>query len=628
MGAASGFGGWHGRLLRVDLAKGQAHTEPLERAILEKFIGARGLGAWFLTQEVDPTIDPLSSANKLFFVTGPLTGTGTVAGSRYVVVTKAPLTGAIAMSSSSGYFGPELKFAGYDMVIIEKAAKSPVYIWIDNDRVEIRSAEDVWGREVSATTDILLGETDEEAKVACIGPAGENLVKFASIMNDNGRAAGRSGVGAVMGSKNLKAIVVRGTQGVRVAKPMEFVQAVQEAREHEITNQYMTVTIAEYGTPDVVEFSNGLGLLPTRNCQQGVFEHAAAIGGRAVAKYNLRGVGKTKACFGCSTACGRVTWVRSGPFQGRGEGPEYETIAALGSGCGISNLEAVIKSSYICNEMGMDTISAGGTIACAMELFERGYLPQKDIGRPLRFGDGEAVIDLLVKTALREGFGDRLAEGSYRLAESYGHPEFSMTAKKLEFPGYDARGGQGYALNYATNNRGGCHIRGEVQCSELFGIPLVGITEREGENLDRFTVDGKAAVAKKTQDYYALIDSSGMCNFLVISMPNASAFMRLIELATGTHFGGLEEFLKVGERIYTLERTFNMRAGLTGSDDTLPKRMLEEPLDDGPSKGNVARIGEMLPEYYRLRGWDEQGVPLPEKLAELGLESLEPAARL
>ncbi len=618
--SAAPLGSWHGRLLRVDLASGKVNTEPIPRDALQMFIGGRGLGAWFLSREVDPKVDPLSAENKLVFATGPLTATATPAGSRQTVVTKSPLTGCIANSNTGGYIGPELKFAGYDVLIVEKAAKRPVYLWIDDDRVEIRPADDVWGREVRATIDILCAQTHDEAKVACVGPAGENLVRIAAIMNDYGRAAGRSGVGAVMGSKKLKAIVVHGTQGVRVADPKAFMQAVQDVRDHELTNQFMTVTIAEYGTPDVVEFSNELGLLPTRNFTQGTFESAAAIGGGAVARYNLKGVGKTKGCFGCPTACGRVTHVKHGRFAGRGEGPEYETLGSLGAVCGVGDVEAIIKSNYICNEMGMDTISAGVTLACAMELFERGVIPEEEVGRPLHFGDGDAVVDLLMKTGRREGFGDALAEGSYRLAERYGHPELSMTVKKLELPNYDPRGGQGYALAYATNNRGGCHIRGEVHCVEFFGVSLLGITEGEGDNVDRFVTEGKAEIAKQIQDYYAMIDSSGMCNFLVISMPNAQAFVRLVETATGVEFGGVEGLLETGERIYCLERLFNLGAGLKADDDTLPRRMLEEPFTEGASKGNLPRLDVLIPEFYALRGWDEAGVPTPERLERLGLE--------
>ncbi|MDX1709078.1 MAG: aldehyde ferredoxin oxidoreductase C-terminal domain-containing protein, partial [Desulfobacterales bacterium] len=268
--------------------------------------------------------------------------------------------------------------------------------------------------------------------------------------------------------------------------------------------------------------------------------------------------------------------------------------------------------------MGMDTISTGVTIACAMELFEKGYLPQKKVGRKLAFGDGHAVVEMVEKIAQKKGFGKELAEGSYRLAAKYGHPELSMSAKKLEFPSYDPRGGQGFALAYATSNRGGCHIRNEVHCVEFFGISLMGIV-KTGDNLDRFSTRGKPAVAKKIQDFYTMIDSSGICNFIVIGSPNADVFINLMEKGTGLKFGGLKGFLKTGERIYNLERMFNLKAGLTAKDDTLPKRMLTEPMPEGPGKGQVVQLNKMLPEYYRLRGWTAKGIPSARKLKELGI---------
>lgn len=599
--------GWTGKLLRVDLAAGTAVAEPIAPAVLATAIGGRGLGIEYISNEVDPAVDPLGPDNKLVFATGPLTGTSAPAASRYTLVTKSPLTGGIANSNSGGYFGAELKYAGYDAIIVENASSRPVYLWIDDDQAEIRDAGDLWGRPVSDTTASILAATDEEAKVACIGPAGENLVRYSAVMNDGGRAAGRSGVGAVMGSKKLKAIAVRGSGGVRVADPAGFKEAVRAARA-EFKDPYMSITIGEYGTSDVVEFADEVGLLPTRNFQQGTFEGAAAIGGTAVSRYNLKGLGKTKACFGCPLACGRVTQVKTGPFQGRGEGPEYETLGSLGAVCGVSDVEAIMKANYICNEMGLDTISAGVTVACAMELSERGFIPDEEIGRPLRFGDGAAVAELLVKTAHREGFGDALAEGSYRLADRYGHPELSMTVKKQEFPNYDPRGGQGFALGYATSNRGACHIRQEVHCVEFFGISLLGIVET-GENLDRFALEGKPEVVKKIQDFYCMIDSSGICNFIVIGMPDVRVFIDLMEKATGLSFGGEEGFLAAGERIFTKERLFNLAAGLTAADDTLPKRMLEDPFTEGASKGNLPRLDVLMPRYYAARGWDAEGRP-------------------
>jgi aldehyde:ferredoxin oxidoreductase len=610
--------GWVGKILRVDLTRQKASVEPLDEAIAQKYIGGRGLGIHYLINEIDPAIDPLSKENKLIMATGPLTGTGTLAAGRYMVVTKAPLTGAIANSNSGGMFPAELKFAGYDMIIFEGKAPKPVYLWIHNDEVEIRPADTLWGLSTHDTTDAIVNATHPETKVSCIGPGGENLVKYACIINDKGRAAGRSGVGAVMGSKNLKAVAVRGTKGVTVADPMGFRDAILAAQK-EFKDPYMSQTLAKYGTADVVEFSNEVGLLPTRNSQFGTFEHASRISGALLAeKYNLRGARKTKACFSCPLACGRVTRVADGEFKGQGEGPEYETMGAFGSCCGVDNLEAVIKANYICNEMGLDTITAGATIACAMEMFEKGILSEEEIGMKLNFGDARAMVKLVEQAAKREGFGDVLAEGSYRMAEKYGHPELSMSSKKQEFPSYDPRGGQGFALAYATSNRGGCHIRQEVHCLEFFGVALLGIIETGGA-IDRFSTEGKPEVVKKIQDYYCMIDSSGICNFIIIGSPDPNVFIKLIETGTGIEFGGLDGFLKTGERIFNLEKLFNLRAGLTAEDDTLPTRMLEEPMPEGPGKGHVVHLADMLPEYYSVRGWSAEGIPSDDKLSELGI---------
>lgn len=611
--------GWIGKVLRVNLSEAKISVEDLNQKAARDFIGGRGLGIKYLYDEIDPTVNPLDPLNKLLFVTGPLTGTGTLAGNRYFAVTKSPLTGAIANSSSGGYFGAELKYAGYDMIIFEGKAESPVYLWICNDQIEIRNAQHLWGKNTHETTNSVLTETDEEAKVACIGPAGENLVKFAAIVNDKGRAAGRSGVGAVMGSKNLKAVVVRGTNGVKVADGVGFKKAVKNAL-LEFKDPFMSITLGDYGTASVVEFSNEVGLLPTRNFQTGTFENAHKISGDVVAdRYNVRGATKTKGCFGCPLACGRVTKVKNPQFRGQGEGPEYETLGSLGAVCGIDNIDAVIKANYICNEMGMDSISAGATIGCAMELYEKGYLPEEEVGMTLNFGNAQAMVEMLKKTALRLDFGAILAEGSYRVAQKYGHPELSMSVKKQEFPNYDPRGGQGFALAYATSNRGACHIRQEVHCVEFFGISLLGIVET-GESLDRFTTEGKPQVAKMIQDYYCMIDSSGMCNFIIIGMPDTKVFIDLMEKGTGLKFGSVEEFLKTGERIFNLERLFNLKAGISAVDDTLPPRMLQEPMPDGPGKGHVVHLGKMLPEYYQTRGWNDNGVPEQEKLNMLGIK--------
>ncbi|HEC33839.1 MAG TPA: aldehyde ferredoxin oxidoreductase [Chloroflexi bacterium] len=605
--------GWYGKVLRVNLTNEEISVETVDPQAAKDFIGGRGWAIKYLYDEVDPTVDPLALENKLIFGTGPLTATPAPTGNRYMVVTKSPLTGALSCSNSGGMFPTEMKRTGFDLFIFEGKAERPVYLWVNDDQVEIRPAEHVWGKTVPETEDILLEETDPKAKVACIGPAGERLVKIASIMNDKHRAAGRSGVGAVMGSKNLKAVVVRGTQKVALAEPDQMQELCRLVRDEVNRDVKKGSALREYGTAYVPIVTNEVGILPTRNFQSGVFEGVGGITGRVLKeKYLIR----PRPCFGCPIACGRLTRVEDPVYSGEGEGPEYETIAALGSACGVDNMAAVTKANYLCNELGLDTISAGMTIACAMEMYEKGVLPESDVGYPLRFGDADAAIDLVEKTAYRENFGDTLAEGSYRLAEKYGHPEFSITAKKLEFPGYDPRGSKGMGLLYATSNIGASHMAGDLAYAEVFGVP---------EKLDPLTVEEKPRLIKRFEDAFAVVDAAGLCVFLSIRYlfdPDVNLWptrlTRLMNYATGA--GYMEEtLLQAGERIFNLERLFLLKAGFTREDDTLPKRMLEEPMPDGPARGHVVELDQMLPEFYRLRGWDEEGVPTDAKLAELGL---------
>jgi len=613
--------GWRGKVLRVDLTNGSVLTEDLDAKAASDFIGARGLATKYLFDEIDAKVDPLSPENKLIFATGPLTGTKAPGASRYMVITKSPLTGAIANSNAGGYFPAELKFAGWDVIIFEGKAEKPVYLWIENDKAEIRSAEGLWGKDTYETQDLIRAETDNNAKVACIGPAGENLVKFACIINDEGRAAGRSGVGTVMGSKNLKAVAVRGTTKVAFADEDGFKKAAQDAFKALREDYEYTKHFGLYGTPGVVNLANEKGVFPTRNFQAGVFESAEKISGETLnatisTRKDMLGV----ACFSCPVACGTVTEVTDPDFAGKGDGPEYETIGSFGAACGIDNLSAIAKANYICNEMGFDTITAGMTIACAMELYEKGYLPKKDVGVELNFGNAKAMVEIVGKIAHREGFGDILAEGSYRLAEKYGHPELSMTSKKHEFAAYEPRGTQSLSLQYATQSRGACHIRGEVHCMDVFDEYKWRIcTDRNITHLDSFTTDDKPLLTKEVQDFYAVIDAAGMCNFIFTLGCIEDNLVALLETATGVSYDGIKGMMKAGERIFNLERLFNLKAGLTAKDDTLPPRMLKEPMPSGPSKGQVVRLDEMLPEYYKLRGWDKNGVPTPEKLKELGL---------
>jgi len=599
------MGGWQGQILRVNLTKGTCKKEKLDPKLARAYIGGRGVGTKILYDEIDPKVDPLRPNNKLIMATGPLTGTNASTGGRYMVITKSPLTGAVACSNSGGYIGAEIKFCGYDFLIFEGRAKSPVYLWLNNDKVEIRPADKVWGKTTNETEDRLKAETQEEAHVSSIGPAGEKLALTACVMNDKHRAAGRSGVGAVMGSKNLKAVVAKGYQSVKVARPKEFMAAclavVKKLKDSPVTGG----GLPKYGTPILVNVINAHGFLPTRNFQQGQFEGADKVSGETIADTILI---KNKGCFACTIACARVSEVKEGKYKGAGEGPEYESDWALGIATGVSDLGAITKANYLCNELGMDTIEAGVSVATAMELFEKGHIPQSDIGRPLRFGDGNALVWLIEEMGHRRGFGELAAQGGYRVAERYGHPELFMGVKKQAFPAYDGRGAQGMALGYATANRGACHLRGYTISVEVFGIP---------KKMDPFATEGKAEVSKLFQDVTAFVDSTGICLFTTFGI-GAEDIHPMLEHATGGGYT-LEECLKIGERVWNLERLFNLKAGISGKDDTLPPRILHEGIPEGPAKGMVGKLPEMLPQYYKLRGWDPAGVPSKTKLRELAL---------
>ena len=593
-------------LLRVNLTDGSIKKEAVADEISRTLVGGRGVATRLLFDHIgDAKIDALDPRNPLIFATGPLTGTYAPTGGRYMVVTKSPLTGAVACSNSGGYFGPALRGAGYDFLMVEGAARVPVYLWVHDDHVEIRGAEHVWGKLVAETEDILREHTHPDARVALIGPAGENRSRVACVMNDKGRAAGRSGVGAVMGVKNLKAVVAYGTKGVRVARPRQFMGSARHAVDS-LAASPVSGGLTMMGTAGTVGYMNMVGILPTFNFQKGTFAGASKVDGESVRKQFMT---RNRGCHSCTISCGRVTKITGhGKLDGHGEGPEYETIFGLGTSCGVDNLAAVIKANYLCNELGMDTIEAGCTIATAMELAQRGYLPESDVGFALKFGDADALLDLMEAMALRRGFGDVLADGGYRVAEKYGHPELFIGSKKQAFAAYDPRGSVGMGLGYATSNRGACHLRGYTISLEHFGNPV---------KLDPFTTDQKAWWLRTLQNSTSFIDSAGICLFATMGM-SPEELVAMVSDSMGCDITA-EEMQIIGERVWNLERLFNNAAGLTRADDSLPPRMLEEPLTEGASRGHTVPLQPMLAEYYQLRGWDSEGRPTREKLAELGL---------
>lgn len=604
-------GGFHGQILRVDLSQQSISVQSLDDDLARDYVGGRGLGSVILWRELPRQIDALSPENKLILATGPLNGTGASLSSRYEIVTKSPLTNTILSANSGGRFPIALKSTGFDAIVIEGAAQNPCYLWIDDQKVELRDASPLWGMNTHQTTERLLEETSPQAAVACIGPAGERGVLFASVMNEKDRAAGRGGAGCVMGAKKLKAVVVQGSQKTPVADPERFQQARKNAltilSEAPITKN----ALKEYGTAVLINLINEYGALPTRNSQEGYFPDADSVSGETLKELLYE---RSVACATCSVACGRATRTTNR----RGEGPEYETIWALGPMCGVKDLEVIAEANYNCNELGFDTMSAGSTIACAMELSESGFLDQgtqdmirEDLGGDLRFGNGEMVLKCTELIGRNEGFGRYLAQGSLRLASRFDHAELSMSVKGLEHAAYDPRGFKGMGLAYATSNRGGCHLRAYLIGPEALAAPYA---------VDRFASEGKAALVKLYQDLSAIIDSLGLCIFTIFAL-NTAHYASLLSTVAGEPIEA-SELLRMGERIWNLERLFNLREGFTKNDDRLPPRFSQETLPRGHSKNQVVDLEPLLEEYYRLRGWDEEGVPTKEKLQELGLEAV------
>jgi len=613
---------WAGKILRVNLTAGTVKSEPLNMAWARDYLGSRGLATKYLVEEMAATVDPLSADNKIIWATGPLTGTMASTGGRYTVVTKGPLTGAIACSNSGGYWGAELKMAGWDMVIFEGKSAKPVYLSIVDDKAELLDAAHLWGKSVWETeAAIKAAHQDPQTHISSIGLAGENQVLFAAVVNDLHRAAGRSGVGAVMGSKNLKAIAVRGTLGVgNIADPKEFMRVTFEKKKILHDNAVTGQGLPTYGTQVLMNVINEIGALPTRNHRDIQFEGAKDISAEAMATPR-KSDGKAQlvtnqACFGCTIACGRISKIDQTHFSvvnkpqywGATGGLEYEAAWALGAANGVQDLEALQYANTICNEQGMDPITFGATIGAVMELFDMGVLTEAQLGVKAPFGSAAALCEFADMTANGVGFGKEIALGSKRLCAKYGHPDLSMSVKGQEFPAYDGRGIQGMGLAYATSNRGACHLRGYTVASEVLGIPV---------KTDPLTADGKPELVIAFQDATAAFDSAGICIFTSFAWGLADVAPQ-VAAACGPEFT-LENLSKIGERIWNMERDFNNRAGFTSKDDTLPKRLLTEPAKTGPAKGLVSKLPEMLPKYYAARGWDEGGQLKADTRERLGL---------
>jgi len=613
---------WAGKILRVDLTAGTVKSEPLNMQWARAYIGSRGLGTKYFTEEVDAKVDPLSPANKIIWATGPLTGTMASTGGRYTVITKGLLTGAIACSNSGGYWGAEFKMAGWDMVIFEGKSAKPVYLYVNDDVAELRDASHLWGKSVWETEETLKKSLqDPLTRVSSIGKAGENGVLFAAVVNDLHRAAGRSGVGTVMGSKNLKAIAVRGTKGVgNIRDPKAFMEAVKVSKKVLADNAVTGQGLPTFGTQVLMNVINEVGALPTRNHRDVQFESAKDISAEAMATPRATDGKKqlvtNQACFGCTIACGRISKMDQGHFTvatkpqywGASGGLEYEAAWALGAANGVKDLEALQYATMICNEEGIDPITFGATIGAVMELYEMGVLTKEQLGIDAKFGSAEALVFFVEETVNGRGFGKEIGQGSKRLTAKYGHPDLSMSSKGQEFPAYDGRAIQGIGLAYATSNRGGCHLRGYTIASEVLGIPV---------KTDPLEHEGKPDLVKAFQDATAAFDSSGLCIFTTFAWGLQDLAPQMQGACDEAYT--IEELALIGERIWNMEREFNNRAGFTAKDDSLPKRLLTEACKIGPAKGKVNMLAEMMPKYYAARGWDAEGRPTAETRKRLSL---------
>jgi len=599
-------------LLRVNLTSGNIDREFVPEEDFQMFLGGRVLGDHYLYNEVPPGTDPFSPDNKLFFSTGPLTGTSAPGSSRYIVHTKSPLTGLYLNSLAGGYFGPAMKKAGHDIMVIEGKSEQPVYLWISDEKVEIRDAHPFWGMTTGDTQALINSDIHSTGvRIACIGPAGENLVPYASIISER-RAVGRGGAGAVMGSKGLKAIAVKGTGEVEVANPDAFKLAVREAMHLIESSPVASEAFPLYGSLGMMPALNEAGMIPWRNWQEASNPEAVNLFAQT---WRENYVKKDVRCAPpCMLKCGKLCLATEGPFAGTlSEGPEYETQYALGTCCSITDPPAVFEADALCDQYGLDTISMGVSLAFAMECYEKGIITDKETeGQELRFGQSRLMGKLVRDTAYRRGFGEILSQGTKRMAIEFGKGSeaFAMHAKGMELGGYDPRGARSLALVYACGARGGCHKSGGSSNT----LSMKEITSGGG----RFSSQGKAAMVKASRENRVLADSAILCIFQQCAVSD-DVLADMLRAATGFNLN-LNDFFTIAERGSNIERAFNFREGLRRSWDTLPPRLLQENVPFGPTKGQVVDLEPLLDEFYQQCGWDvKTGMPTQEKLNALGL---------
>ncbi len=581
--------GWIGRIAEVNLAKRKVIFSELRKEIAIKFLGGRGLGAYYMTVKVNPKVNPFSPENCLVLAVGPLTGTITPSSGRCCLIGKSPLTNTIFDSNAGGKIGFEIKASGFDAIIINGISDKPVNLVINTNSIRIENANDYWGLSTGETIEALKRDYGREYEIACIGPAGENQVYFANIRCSDGNFFGRGGLGAIMGSKKLKAIIVKGELRVEVGNEEKMIELWRKCIDRMKINPVVGKVLPKFGTRFLVNIINASNALPAYNFKFKKWNEASKLSGEVFLKFIVR----RKACSMCPIACKNI--IKINGFETHG--PEYETVWALGINCGINDLKIVARANKLCNEYGLDTISMGGTLACLMELSERGIIKEK-----VNWGDGELVLKLIEETAYKKDLGKLLALGSSRMAEKLGFKEASMTVKNLELPAYDPRELLGMALAYATSNRGGCHLRAYMTAMEVLGLPIL---------IDRKSIIGKAELVAVNQNFMAIADSLIICKFAALELDD-EILSHILSAVTGIKFDR-GELMKIGERIWNLERMFNLKAGITSKDDRLPTRIMNE---------IEIQLNEMLKAYYEIRGWNEYGIPTKSKIEELGLEEL------
>jgi aldehyde:ferredoxin oxidoreductase len=621
-------GGHMNNVLRVDLTNERISVLRVNPELQGSLVGGVGIAAKILLDEVQPDVDPLGPANRLILAAGPLVGTFP-GGVKWTACAKSPSTGIWGESSASGFWGCELKHAGFDSIVVQGTADSPVWLNVHDGEAQIEKASHLWGKETIDAIHEIQRYLDPKVRVACIGPAGEKLVRYASIVTDESRVCGRAGMGAVMGSKKLKAVAVRGTKKIPVADERKLRELSKEAHECVKGPKAWSWTPARVeglsadGTARSVESLEKMGGLPIRNWTAGTFPEAINITGSTMSKAILKSRSMCPMC-GLIT-CWRGIEVKSSQYAHiSGRGPEYETCAALGSLCMNTDLESIAKANDLCNRLGIDTISAGVSIAFAMECFEKGIITKADTGgADLRWGNSDAIIEMVRQIGNNEGFGAVLGQGVKSAAEKIGRgaERYAMHVKGLEMSLHEPRRWWSMGLAYSTSNRGADHLQGTPLYLEWgllqpeFGYP---------EKLIPFTTEGKAAATKFHQDFSAVMTALGMCLFVSSGVVPWTIIAAAYSAATGLETDHWD-LLKSGERIWNLKRLFNVKMGVTEKDDTLPRRFLDEPLTAGPIAGKTVPLGPMLKEYYELRGWNDQGEPEDSKLAELSLSEIQRA---